>query len=409
MSLVLALLENPVAYNYRILRHLTHRGPLNQEGDLLRFETLLDQFPSLNSLTLSLAKGRLPWDILKACLVRSRIVSLTVDLGFSDLAVPLYPQDDIATTPVSLRTFTWKTTVWREWVNCQPATRARCILVDMRPKFYFERECITGLVLKMSDTVSSLSLPMESAPILTMAELAWPCLRDLSLHGRFLDVTHVSSLQHLLSALPSLRNLSILAGRPWSLGNLGRHPILPKPSTSTSSSLLDRLPSTSATVGAKPCSYDIVQERSEGEPSPPSPLSELLSLTIAFPDPDDDLFSLPMPNLTHLSLRDHPRVYHRLAYSFAVPDGPEGRGWAAPLLSQDEALALLQRMDLSNLTSLELVYIAPVAGSDDALLSYIAQALPKLEHLELHRYRALVRRDRPLTDRVQHVSTPPYL
>ena len=372
---------------------------------MLRFEALLDQFPSLHSLTLQHLKGRLPWDILKACLVRSRLVSLTVDLGFSNLVVPLYPQDDIAATPVSLKTFTWTTTVWREWVNCQPSTRGRYILVDMRPKFDFERECITGLVLKMCDTVRSLSLPMESAPILAMAELSWPCLRDLALHGRFLDAAHVSSLQHLLLALPSLRNLSILAGRPWSLGSLGRHPILPKPSTSTSPSLLVCSSLTSAAVSPEPCSSsDISEERPKRETSPPPLLSELCSLTIALPDPDDGIFSLPMPHLRHLSLRDHPRVYHQLAYSYNVQDGPEGDTWAARLLSPDEALALLQRMDLSNLTSFELAYMAPDAGSDDALLSHIAQALPKLEHLELHRYRCLAGRDRRHTDHVQHVS-----
>ena len=371
---------------------------------MLRFEALLDQFPSLHSLTLQHLKGRLPWDILKACLVRSRLVSLTVDLGFSNLVVPLYPQDDITATPVSLKTFTWTTTVWREWVNCQPSTRGRYILVDMRPKFDFERECITGLVLKMCDTVRSLSLPMESAPILAMAELSWPCLRDLALHGRFLDAAHVSSLQHLLLALPSLRNLSILAGRPWSLGSLGRHPILPKPSTLTSYSQLDRSPLTSAAVSAEPCSYGTLEEHPEHETSPPPLLSELRSLTIALPDPDDGIFSLSMPHLTHLSLRDHPRVYHQLAYSYNVQDGPEGDTWAARLLSPDEALALLQRMDLSNLTSFELAYMAPDAGSDDALLSHIAQALPKLEHLELHRYRCLAGRDRRHTDHIQHVS-----
>ncbi|PIL27947.1 hypothetical protein GSI_09982 [Ganoderma sinense ZZ0214-1] len=110
-----------------------------------------------------------------------------------------------------------------------------------------------------------------------------------------------------------------------------------------------------------------------------------------------------MPHLTHLSLRDHPRVYHQLSYGYNVRDGPEGRSWAAPLLSPDEALSLLQRMDLSRLTSLELVYIAPDADSDNALLSHIAQALPKLEHLELHRYRGLEGPNRPRTDRVQHI------
>ena len=96
----------------------------------------------------------------------------------------------------------------------------------MRPLSDFEHACLTGILLKTSDTVQSLSLPMESAPILAMAELSWPRLQDLPLHGRFLDALYASSLQYLLLSLPSLRSLSILAGRLWSVG---RQPILPEP------------------------------------------------------------------------------------------------------------------------------------------------------------------------------------
>nr|VWP01968.1 Ubiquitin-like modifier-activating enzyme ATG7 (ATG12-activating enzyme E1 ATG7) (Autophagy-related protein 7) [Ganoderma boninense] len=126
------------------------------------------------------------------------------------------------------------------------------------------------------------------------------------------------------------------------------------------------------------------------EPSPIPFLSDLRSLVIAYPDPEDGIFSLNLPNLTHLSLRDQPRVYHRLtADDIAIPDGPYGGSWPAPLLSSGELLSILRRMDLSRLTSLELVYMAHQPGQDDVLLSYIPESLPQLQHLELHRYRGV--------------------
>ena len=47
---------------------------------------------------------------------------------------------------------------------------------------------------------------------------------------------------------------------------------------------------------------------------------------------------------------------------------------------------------------MELVYEAPEAGSDDELLTYVAEAYPRLSHLEVHRYR----KDR--AEHVQHVG-----
>ena len=261
-----------VCANRRALRHITQSGRLDQDGDLLRFETLLGQFPSLNSVTLKPYRGKLPWDILKACLVRSHLLSLTIDLRHNVLDGPLYPQDDIADTPISLRTFTLTSTVWREWGKCRLPYR-RLHPADMRPFFDFERACITGIVLNMRNTVMSLSLPIESAPILAMAEVSWPCLRHLSLHGRFLDVEHASSLQHLLPAIPSLRTLSILAGRIRHLGTRGRHPILPKPSSSVISVSAPLMASNSSSTG-----YPGTGERPAREPSPLPFLSDLRSL-----------------------------------------------------------------------------------------------------------------------------------
>ena len=120
---------------------------------------------------------------------------------------------------------------WREWTNSKRPYRSGYIRAHMWPVFDFERACLTGLVLKTCDTAQSLLLPTESAPILAMAELSWPCLQDLSLHGHFLVAMHAVELQHLLSSLPSLRILSTLTGKHQ---NVGWQRILPEPSSSTS-------------------------------------------------------------------------------------------------------------------------------------------------------------------------------
>ncbi|OJT02106.1 hypothetical protein TRAPUB_7439 [Trametes pubescens] len=109
-------------------------------------------------------------------------------------------------------------------------------------------------------------------------------------------------------------------------------------------------------------------------------LNSLQSLTIAYPDPNDNIFSIPLPRLTRLELRDWPRHYDIVAHEYY------SRAWRSPILSATEALSVLRRqVQAPQLTVLELVYFADEA--DDDLIAFIAHALSKLQHLQLHRYR----------------------
>ena len=377
-------------------------------------ESLFSHFPFLTSIALEELRGGIPWAVLKACLVLPNLVSLSVHLGLCNLRVPLFPQDDIAATPISLKRFSYAITTWREQFNGFRYGRTGAVIPrNMRPDFEFERECLSRVVLRLNSTVTSLTLPVESAPILAMAELSWPHLRELSLHGRFIDSAHAATLQRLLPSLSSLVKLSVLARRPFH--HPVQYPLLPKSCNPQSSSLRrtgpvsslqppDPASSPPPSASFLPPTATTSPPLSGREPSPVPLLSELRSLAIAYPDPEDGLFSLSLHNLTHLSLCDYPRVYHRLVEDgrslAAVPDNM----WPAPLLSSQECFFILRRMDLSRLTSLELVYMAHEPGSDDDLLAYIVESLPCLEYLELHRYRGVrAEMRRTQVDHVRHI------
>ena len=378
-------------------------------------ENLFSYLPYLTSISLEELRGRIPWAVLKACLVLPHLTSLSVHHGLYGLRVPLFPRDDVSATPISLKRFSYAITMWREKFNSYEYVNGGLSLKDMRQDYNFERECLSGIVSKLNATATSLALPIESAPILAMAELSWPHLRELALHGRFIDFEHAASLQHLLPSLSSLRKLSILAGR-FPRRPL-RYPILPVSSIPPSASLqrTTSLPTpeslnTSPIHGLAVSSPTGMRDHpalSERESSPISLLPELRSLEIAYPDPEDGIFSLSLPNLTPLSLRDQPRVYHRLtADGLPIVDGPQDGSWPAPLPSYDECLSIFRRMDLTRLTSLELVYMAHQPGEDDDLLSYIVESLPSLEQLELHRYRGIKSQMR--RTRVDHVRHPHF-
>ena len=278
-------------------------------------------------------------------------------------AVPC-SRNELVTMPIKLKTFAYTTTIWREWEG----KRKNLFNVYTR-----ELRFLSALIPLMNKTATSLTLPMESCPILQMAAVQWPQLKELILTGRFIVVAQPASLHLLLRSMPALRVLSVQAARSR---RIGRRPLFTPAFNSTSSS-----------NGA---SRRVVPRGS----SPAPLLPELRSLTIAFPDPQDDVFSIDARHLTHLSLRDFPRYYHYFAQQIRVVE----RDWVFPILSPAECLSILKRLVMPSLDSLELVYEAPEAGSDDELLTHVAEAYPRLSHLEIHRYR----KDR--AERVQHVG-----
>ncbi|KAI0772749.1 hypothetical protein BD413DRAFT_33389 [Trametes elegans] len=193
----------------------------------------------------------------------------------------------------------------------------------------------------MRNTAESLHLPMETAPLAQMAHGVWPRLTTLYLQGFYLQPV-LSTLSSLLAQMPELRTLSVQAAQsPAS----SRAPILGKDG--------------------------VLQV---------API--LCSLTVAYPDPQDAIFSLPSTNLTRLSLRDWPR-YYISRYSQRCQLLPDS--WVAPILTATECLHILERMDLPRLQSLEVVY--EVDDEDERLLHRISTCYPHLSDLEIHRYR----------------------
>ncbi|KAI0719819.1 hypothetical protein C8T65DRAFT_736375 [Cerioporus squamosus] len=191
----------------------------------------------------------------------------------------------------------------------------------------------------MNETVERLlsSLPMESAPLLAMAEVPWSRLRELTLQGNYVNAAHTISVPAFLRHVPHLRKLHILASR---LSDVPRAPTLGCAASGPTSVVSDRAL------------------------SPSTAFSALRSLTIADPDPEDDIFSVHFPSLTQLSLCDWHRQYHRLSYS-RRHQPPTQR----LILTSIECLSILKRMGTLSLRIIELVYMADDT-EDELRLSY---------------------------------------
>ncbi|RDX52530.1 hypothetical protein OH76DRAFT_1345164 [Lentinus brumalis] len=298
---------------------------------------------------------RIPWEVMKSCLTRPRIISLSFDTPQSCLPAVPYPEDEVATIFISLSSFSFTTPLWRENLHEiyeQSDSGFKNLLA-------LEAVCLSALVPRLNDTAEQLTLPMEATPMLSMLDRSWPKLQKLWFHGSYADATQMEALPLLISRLPRLEDLSVTVRQRD--GPVRRAPILGYRSASNA-------------------------------PFRPANI-RLRSLIVAYPDPKDDIFSVDITDLSHLSLRDYPRYYYNLTYH--EPDNDFGTGSPAPILTNAECLSILRRMDMPRLTSLELVYFTDPGGADDELLSYICHAFPSLAHLQLHRYRA---------DRDEHVD-----
>lgn len=302
----------------------------------------MNGFPYLMEITFNDPRFTISWNILKKCFARPFLRSITFSPRIDFTSIEPYPADQVSAMSVQLTTFSCKRPFWLEGL------RGLYSKVPMTPQalekvFSHESACISAIVLGMSSTARRLVLPMEAALFPDMAKLPWPSLRDLTIEGRYLNQAHADTLPILLSSLSQLSSLSVQVCRPPTVEMprvLGSHP------------------------------------------SPSSILVGLKSLTVACPNPNDDIFSVDATQINHLSLRDCPRYYHHLSMKSLYC-----AMWAMPLLSPAECLSILKRMDLPRLSSLELVYRGNGVGSDDELLRYIAATYPRLTHLELHRYR----------------------
>ncbi|KAI0664106.1 hypothetical protein C8Q70DRAFT_218892 [Cubamyces menziesii] len=300
-------------------------------ADSLR--TLFKFFPNLRYLRFKEVYTGIPCSIWDVCLEKVTSIDIAYDSRWRArkspiLQTPLYTQRN-SLTHLSLGTQTWR------------ALYSQLDRVDLSAEYKVESHNLAQLVCGMNTTAEALALPMETSPLVEMSQLSWPRIQRLSLKGWYPLAMQATTLPALLSRMPTLRLLRIQAAQ--------RH-------TSLRPRILDSSISSSCA------------------------LSELESLTIAYPNPDDDIFAVKMSRLVHLSLRDEPRYYFPLRTRDYVP-----RTIASPILSASECLRILQRMETPSLASLELVYKAD--ATEDALLRHLSSAYPFLARLELHRYR----------------------
>ncbi|KAI0634136.1 hypothetical protein C8Q77DRAFT_730776 [Trametes polyzona] len=245
-----------------------------------------------------------------------------------------------APRPVPLTSLSYFDGVWRE-LRERPYHARFPHTARIDDEYEAEAKALAPLVLGMRTTAQSLRIPFDTSPVLEMCMDAWPHLTDLAFRGFYPESMPLSTMPTLLSRMPRLRNLSIEVAQPPCHS---RAPIF-------------------------------------GATAPPGcELLNIRSLTVAYPDPDDAIFSCISPDLMRLSLRDWPRHYYFLSPRVSLR-------FTAPILSASECLRILSRTNALGLQYLEVVYLADDAIADDALLHHIATAYPHLSQLDLHRYR----------------------
>lgn len=312
----------------------------------------LDYLPAVRSIAFHEALGGVPWSAIMRCLAHPTIMAISFDKGSMWRCVPPPTVLDLPLRNCRLIELSYTPPEWRETERVVRRT-------DLHRTYALESSYLHALVLAISDTVESLTLPVETAPLLEMAAMDWPRLHTLSLVGRYTHPEQCRAIALLLPRAPHLRSLSIKVMQAEGM----RRPALLK--------------------------------------TPPDTSYNLRSLTVSYPDPNDPIFSYIGDGLTHLSLRDSPRHYFKSRYS------PRCLPAAFPILAASECLAILKRISAPRLTALELVYEAD--GAEEELLRRLPRVFPLLQDVELHRYKASPEDDVPYVSplRLLLASTAP--
>ena len=204
-----------------------------------------------------------------------------------------------------------------------------------------ETAALATALTELHEGLETLTLPSESAPLSTLAQIRWPRLRKVTFYGTSW-VASTPIITALLSQIPCLQDLSF------------------KLYTTTSQTQVPRI-------------YDDLHV------SPP-----LVRLVLSAPNPEDSIFDcLPM-TLRELSLRYYPHV-HEQQYFHDIQFVYDSPRYDLLLYSQD-ILSILGRCSDLDLEKLEVEYRAD--ESDDTLLRYMAVTFPNVTSLKIHRYRS---------------------
>ncbi|KAL7278009.1 hypothetical protein ACG7TL_007966 [Trametes sanguinea] len=296
--------------------------------------------PLLHTISLTGGWNGVPWDAFKTLLPVARLrhfkLGMTPDRGRP------YPVDEEPFIVAPLETF--EVTFDGVSANDDP--------------YVGERSLFEFVVPQISETLESLRLPLESAPLARLAASPWPRLRKLSLWGdRSRGKDCSVPFNAVLSGMSGLRSLVLLYSQK-----------------------------------------DDVERELVWLNGSPWKLSfpDLESLTISYPDPEDGLFS-SLPQLRRLSLRCWPRHYlHQFARE---KQEMERNGWKSPITTSSEMLAVLRKCPSDALEELEIEYKAD--DCDAELLQSLSVLYPRIKVLTLLRYRNDTETEVPI-DRLAH-------
>ncbi|EPT04071.1 hypothetical protein FOMPIDRAFT_1115157 [Fomitopsis schrenkii] len=212
---------------------------------------------------------------------------------------------------------------------------------------------LTTVLEKVCDTLETLALMSESAPLSVMEGLHWPRLRKMVFYGSPL----VGPFIRACFGMQRLRYLSVKISPAWST--------MPQP--------------------IWPAGFDGA-----------FPWPELERLTVSYPDPQDEIYDHLPSTLRSLSLRCWPHQHYQTYLAEDV--GMIGYPDTDHLLSPSVLLLLLHRCSMLTLDHLEIEYAAD--EQDDALLQYVAATFPHLVGLIIHCYRTnlsrILREDVPV-------------
>ncbi|KAI0360539.1 hypothetical protein OH77DRAFT_1418494 [Trametes cingulata] len=300
-------------------------------GDLQTpFVQFLSRMPALETIvTDAWGHNGLPWDGVQAILscpqLRHLVLRVTPDRG--EPVPPNFesPRCSLASFSLPLRDFRY-----------HPRS------------FVGEVSLANFIVSTLAHSLEQLSMLLDVAPLVTMASLKMPRLRELYLRGEWPTAGADTSVPLLaaISGMPRLRSLTFL--RAVSDGNHREMYWRPR--------VLDRFP-----------------------------CGELERLSIAYPEPTDELYAHLPTTLCSLALRCYPRHYlHQHRHDRRTVE--DELGWASPILKSSEMHALLRRCRVPSLEELEIEYEED--ASDAMLLGSIAALFPNLRVLTILRYRS---------------------
>ncbi|KAI9067426.1 hypothetical protein FKP32DRAFT_1553269, partial [Trametes sanguinea] len=227
-----------------------------------------------------------------------------------------------------------------------PLTHYRQVMDDFRRSRYSLPDSVFLAVVlnqpQVQESLESLQVPSEFAPIALIAERHWRRLKRLVLRGESWEDDR--PVVDLFSQMPALQELVLTLGHP---AGTDLHWLCPPNWTG------------------------------------PLPWQELKTLSLTYPDPNDPVYTWLPHTLRHLVLRCWPRHYN-FETSETRPT-VEGLGWDSPIQSSSAVLDILRRCQCSQLDSLEIEFIAD--DSDMELFRHISHAFPDLSTLTVYRYR----------------------